>query len=86
MTYGYFSLPLVLFVSNKDFFVNSSHTKKKKLHLKASWSEKITEYLVPIQVIITQILCKNSPKMKSNLKQNRQKTQSTGKRKTSYLK
>ena len=53
MTYGYFSLPLVLFVSNKDFFVNSSHTKKKKLHLKASWSEKITEYLVPIQVIIT---------------------------------
>lgn len=41
---------------------------------KVPGKDKITEHLVPIQIIITQILYKSSPKRTLNSKQNAKKT------------
>ena len=42
--------------------------------------------MLPIQTVITQMLYKKSTNMTLNSKQNRQKAQSTERRKTSFLK
>ena len=72
------------------FFLNILYKVRTRSFIeKVPGKDKITEHLVPIQIIITQILYKSSPKRTLNSKQNAKKTQkheNTERRKTSISK
>ena len=57
------------------FFFNILYKVRTRSFIeKVPGKDKITEHLVPIQIIITQIIYKSSPKRTLNSKQNAKKT------------